>query len=365
MSAEKPKILIVDDEDLNIEFLKALLRKKGFEIVTADGGSKALEMINSNKPDLILLDAMMPSPDGFEVCRQLRQNSKTKLLPIIMVTALQSEEDEEKALTAGADDFLSKPINTFELYSRIRSLLRIKLLNDELIEIQALRDSLTQMIIHDLKNPLTGIMGCCELLMLMKDSMSSDQAVLVKKIEDNTAVIANMTNEILDVSRLEENKLQLKRSSFSIEEVFKANVNEFQVMLKKHGVECEIESNSGLPEITADRDIFNRIIANLLFNAIKHSIHRGKIQLKAEKKSNRFDFAVIDQGEGIPAEYLEKIFEKFAQAEMKQKGLKTDRGLGLTFCKMAIEAHGGKIWAESEVGKGSSFRFYIPDAEIN
>ncbi len=317
MVAKQHKILIVDDEELNAEFLRILLQKKGYATLVADGGALALELIRKENPDLVLLDAMMPEIDGFEVCRRLRAQTRTKLLPIIMVTALQSEEDENRALNAGADDFLSKPVNTFELHSRIRSLLRIKTLHDELAEVQTLRDSLTQMIVHDLKNPLTGIMGCCELLLLLQDSMTPEQLSLVKKIEDNTMTIAKMTNEIIDVSRMEENKLNLKRESFSVREVLEANVSELQIMLKKYQLNCEIEADPGLPLIYADRDIFHRVVANLLYNAIKHSFPKGLIKIRALKSTDRMTISIEDNGEGIPAEYRDKIFEKFAQSDQR------------------------------------------------
>jgi len=378
---EKPRVvLIVDDEELNIKFLSAFLSRKGFRIITAETGLEALEVIQSQMPDVILLDAMMPQIDGFEVCRRVRQNPDTYFLPIVMVTALSSVEDEVRALDAGADDFLSKPINNVELMARLKSLLRVKTLHDELVEhknelesknkelveLQSLRDTLTQMIIHDLKNPLTGLMGCTELLKMTWPDMPDKQAGIIKRMEESSSTILKMITEMLDVSRMEENKITLKHEIFPVMDVITSNVDELSGQMQRQRITCQISVSGNLPPATADKDILHRVLANLLHNAIKHSVENTSIVVGAwhDAAESRLYMSVKDQGEGIAEEYQAKIFEKFAQAELKKLGLKTDRGLGLTFCKFAVEAHGGKIWVESHVGQGSEFKFYIPQPKV-
>ncbi|HNB09221.1 MAG TPA: response regulator [bacterium] len=378
MKKQHHQILVVDDEELNVRFLSQFLIRKGFAAITAHSGEEALALVASESPDLVLLDAMMPQMDGFEVCRRLRANPETALLPVVMVTALQRPEDEAHALDAGADDFLPKPINYTELMSRIRSLMRIKDLHDELrtnqdaleekhdqlLQLQHLRESLTQMLVHDLKNPLTGIMGCTELLTMLSENMTEKQISILKKLEDNTGTLLKMVTELLDVSRMEENKLVIRPEAVSVKEVFMHNIGELEYMIEKYQLVMDMHLSDDNAMVWADRDLLMRIIANLLFNAIKHSQKGGKLTLTCEWQAaeHRMCFAVTDTGEGIPVEYLEKIFEKFSQVDLKQRGLKSDRGLGLTFCKLAVEAHGGKIWAESELGKGSTFKFFIPSS---
>lgn len=376
MEEKKRRILLVDDEELNVRFLSTFLTRKGFEIDVASNGNDALERISANMPDVVLLDAMMPGMDGFEVCRRLRENQTTHLLPVIMVTALHSIEDEVRALESGADDFLPKPINNLELMARLRSLLRIKTLHDELrekkieleeknkalVELQSLRDSLTQMVVHDLKNPLTGIMGCSELLLTTSDNLSERQLSIMKKMDESASTILKMITDILDISRIEENKIKLRLEKFHIKEILEANANEFVFMMQKYKIESHIEVEAGTPDVAADKDMVHRIVGNLLHNAIKHSTSGGVITLSArgDTRNGRMYVSIKDTGEGIPPEYTEKIFEKFAQADLKKLGLKTDRGLGLTFCKLAVEAHGGKIWVDSQVGQGSNFQFFLP-----
>lgn len=376
MDESKRTVLIVDDEELNVRFLTTFLTRKGYEVRSASRGASALESIEAELPDVVLLDAMMPEMDGFEVCRKLRASEKTRMLPIIMVTALHSVEDEVKALDAGADDFLPKPINNLELIARLRSLLRIKTLHDQLkssrdelqeknrrlMDLQNMRDSLTQMIVHDMKNPLTGIMGCTELLLNMPEMATDKSVTILRKIEESSSAMLKMITDMLDVSRMEENKVKLRMQPFHVSELFEANVNEFSYMMSKNGISSFVEIEHRLPVIQADKDLIHRVIANLLHNAIKHSHRDGRIWMRAGYASENdcLLVTVSDEGEGIPPEFTEKIFEKFAQADLRKLGLKTDRGLGLTFCKLAVEAHGGRIWVESRLGEGSDFKFLIP-----
>ncbi len=372
---KKHKVLVVDDEELNVRFLSTFLTRKGFVVDVASRGTEALQQIDRSMPDVVLLDVMMPDMDGFEVCRVLRQNPQTHLLPVVMVTALHSIEDEVRALEVGADDFLPKPINNLELMARLRSLLRIKNLHDELkaskqeleiknkelIELQGFRDSLTQMIIHDLKNPLTGIMGCTEILMMMNEDLNDRQKTIVKKLDESATTMLKMITDMLDISRMEENKVKLKKQPFSITELFEFSLSEFAFLMQKNQIRGRIETGTDEMMIEADRDMIQRVVSNLLHNAIKHSMKDGEVILKAsvDAEQARMYISVKDYGEGIAPEYHEKIFEKFAQADLKKLGLKTDRGLGLTFCKLAVESHGGKIWVESAVSSGSEFKFYL------
>lgn len=130
---KEPKILVVDDEPQNLELLSAYLEKAGYNnIATASNGIEALRLVDGNPPDLILLDVMMPKMNGFEVCKKLKDDSKTRLIPIVIITALRDVEDKIRALDLGADEFLSKPFNRAELMARVRALLKMKHLNDNL-----------------------------------------------------------------------------------------------------------------------------------------------------------------------------------------------------------------------------------------
>jgi putative two-component system response regulator len=181
-----PTILIVDDEEKNIKLIKGMLLSQNFQLVEALSGEEAFKFVRHHRPDIILLDVMMPGVSGFEVCRQLKQNEETKTIPIVMVTALREKEHRVKAMDAGADDFISKPVDQTELLIRVKSLLRIKSYHDELLnshqeiaaknkkllELEKIKEGLTHMIIHDLRNPLGAIVGFIDLILLDKQDLS-------------------------------------------------------------------------------------------------------------------------------------------------------------------------------------------------
>jgi len=183
---ENKTILIVDDDEKNIKLLKAYLQAEEYRIFQALNGEDALKMVNNFNPDVILLDVMMPGIDGFEVCKRLKTDEKTKMIPVVMVTALREREDRIKALEAGADDFLSKPVNKTELLVRVKSLLRIKSYHDQLLnsykeialknerlkELERIKEGLTHMIIHDLNNPLSAIYGNLEMIKVENQNLS-------------------------------------------------------------------------------------------------------------------------------------------------------------------------------------------------
>jgi len=186
---ERQKILIVDDEERNIKLLKAYLMTKHYGIAEASNGEEALKMVNNFNPDLILLDVMMPGIDSFEVCKRLKEDDKTQMIPVIMVTALSGRNERIRALEVGVDEFLSKPVNRIELLVRVKSLLHIKsyhdqlrnsykkiaLKNEKLKELEGVREGLTHMIVHDLNNPLTAILGNLEIIKFDKENLSETQ----------------------------------------------------------------------------------------------------------------------------------------------------------------------------------------------
>jgi K+-sensing histidine kinase KdpD len=370
-----PKILIVDDDERNLRLMDSILKANGYTVLKAYDGEEALGLIAQQRPDLVLLDAMMPKMNGFEVCVRLRQQAETRLLPVIMVTALNALEDKVQALEIGADDFLSKPINRLELLAKMRSVLRAKALHDqiqttkaelesknlELLKVEHLKDSLMQMIVHDLKNPLTGIMGNIELLMRKGDGFDEEKRRgLLLKSRDSSNHLLKMIMDLLDISKLEENKMDLQWGRFDLSEVIGDHLRELRGLTEVEEKVLVYANEGQRVEVTADRELIRRVIGNLLNNAMKYSPRGAEVRIEVENQPEQTVVAVIDRGEGIPEEYHSKIFEKFAQVDVKKSGHKADRGLGLTFCKMVIEAHGGRIWLESKPGVGSRFYFSLP-----
>ncbi len=358
---EPAKILVVDDHPQNVELLEAYLLPEGYEVATAFDGVEALERVEESTPDIVLLDVMMPRMDGYEVCQKLKSDEETRFIPIVMVTALKDLDDKIKSIEAGADDFLTKPIVKLELLTRIRSLVRVKRLHDDLDrsyrdlqELQDTKEHLTQMIIHDLKNPLTGIKANLEIVGM--DALTDTRECL-EAAQRSSDLLHSMIQDLLDISRMEEGKLNLNREEMDFSELGQTVVDEVDAPAAAEGKNVRLDLEDGLPPVPADRELIYRVISNLMLNAVKHTGRGGTITLKCSRLDEVLQIDVIDNGHGIPEDYLDRIFEKFGQVDRRRR---SGTGLGLTFCKMAVEVHGGRIWVESKEGGGSTFSFILP-----
>jgi len=372
------RILVVDDDPRNVRLLEGIFRTAGYAVDKAHSGGEALELVVRTAPDLILLDVMMPGMSGHDVCVRLKRDEKTRAIPIVLVTSLSSTEDKVEGLDLGADDFVSKPVNRLELLAKTRSLLRIKMLHDEvtrakeelenknreLLRLEQLKESLVQMVVHDLKNPLTAIMGNLSLVLQSPGASSEKTGHRVGVALESSRIMMRMILDLLDISRLEESHMTLNREAVSIAAVAATCLTEIGGLATRGSIGIVEEFPEGLPEAWVDRGLIDRVVANLLSNAVKHTPEGGTITVGARRngEEDRLELYVRDTGEGIPEAYHLVIFEKFCQAGVKKFGLKSDRGLGLTFCKMAVEAHGGRIWVTSALGKGSTFTISLPIA---
>ena len=364
----KARILVVDDEQSNVKLLEANLLLQGYEVMTVSNGEEALNKVLETDADLILLDVMMPGIDGFEVTRRLKSDENTRLIPIVLITALKEREDRIKGIEAGCDDFISKPFDKNELLARVKSLLRIKSLQDELEDkynqlkkLEEMKDSLTHMIVHDLNNPLLVISGRLQLLQMEEEgTFKEGQERNIEEALLATQELKIMIGTLLDINKMEAGRLQLNYENFNLGDIVREVVDQMNVIAEADEKTIKAEIVENIPVVLADKGLIKRVIANLIGNAIKFTLPKGSIQIKVvyNSSNNSFYTTVKDTGGGISEEYLGRIFDKFVQVQSQK--VKTGRGLGLTFCKMAVEAHGGKIWVESEPNKGSIFIFTLP-----
>ena len=359
-------ILIVDDEKKNRIFMKDILEVKGYHVSEAEDGEQALHKVIKEPPDVILLDVMMPGMDGFEVCRRLKRDPKTASIPILMVTALSERSDRIKGIEAGANEFLSKPIDHHEIVLRVHNAAYSKHLFDRLQEdyerlkeLESLRDNLTHMIIHDLRQPITVISGYLQLLKLQEDDSTIEiERDIFDQISKAVNGLIKMVESLLDVTRLETGKMPLNLRHCDLNELVKEAVATLGPLKDKHNVYSKF-SGHPVPAF-CDKDLIGRVITNLVGNAVKHTPEGGEVTITVESDELQSRIAVSDTGAGIPREYHNKIFDKFGQVKSRQEGKKYSTGLGLTFCKLAVEAHSGEIGVESEPGKGSTFWFVLP-----
>lgn len=361
------KILIVDDTPADIDLAKGYLSVWGYEILTVSNGQDALKIANEQKIDLVLLDAVMPDIDGFEVCKKLKTEERTKFIPVLMITSL-NKDYRLLAINLGADEFLSKPVDKIELTVRVNSLLRIKSLHDELEEnyktlkdLSKLKDDLSGTITHDINNLLT-------IMKNFLDYASCNQDVLPLPVKERLVIatrasddLGSLISDFIDIKKMEESKLALHLEPVNVSEVIGGIIENLKLVALDKGIELQKQVIGSISDFSLDKRLICRVIINLIMNAIKSTPSGGKIEIIIQLEGAQLKFSVKDTGIGVPQEFKEKIFEKFFSLEDIETNSRRGKGLGLTFCKLAVEAHGGRIWVESEgKNKGSTFIFTLP-----
>ncbi|RMG63758.1 MAG: hybrid sensor histidine kinase/response regulator [Calditrichaeota bacterium] len=370
------RILIVEDNPESIDLLVYFLKPAGYEIMTAQDGLSAIEIVEKDPPDLILLDIMLPRLDGFQVCERLKKNEHTFHIPIIMITALKELKDKIRALEAGADDFVSKPFDSIELLARVKSLLRLKFYHDELIrrnqELERqkrmllredqLKKELTHLIVHDMKNPLFVIQGNLQMMHMQKQAGSGESdEKYTRRIERSSRGLLRMILNLLDISRLEQRTLDIEPIPVPLKTLIMEVVEYFRDMPEHASKTVEFRLPENLPEAYVDQEVFERILDNLMNYVFQNTPEYMQITVKAETGEDGYNYLkIFHQGTPIPKQYAEKVFKKYAQSELKKAGIKPARGLGLIFCKLAMEAHHGDIRLIPVEDQGNCFILKIP-----
>ncbi len=359
-------ILIVDDEPSARAILEALLFPEGYELAFATTGQEALDSLEQVAPDVILLDVMMPGMDGFQVCQRLKAHKQWRHIPVILVTALDSPEDLVRGLDAGADEFIPKPVNGIELQARVRSMLRIKKQFDELEAAMQLREDLAHMIVHDMKNPLTTILMTT---FAVRESITDPRASqYLDTIEAETRRLNSFMTDMLMLAKIQENQLILKCTPVNVNQIVQAVMETYHAVAQSRRIHLVTELPPGTPRpVSLDASLFQRVLDNLLSNALKYAPRESTVTIRVEYPEKQPDspasrpsvrVQVLDEGPGIAPEHRERIFDKFEIVALKQRGV-PQLGLGLAFCKLAVEAHGGRIFVEDNEPQGSIFTVEI------
>jgi two-component system, sensor histidine kinase and response regulator len=369
MVKDRPEVIVhqlwvVDDEANNLTVVELLLSHNDYELSYFDRGMSMLEAMQHRLPDLILLDVMMPGIDGIELCHRLKRDDRTKHIPIVMVTALSSREDLSRCLEAGADDFISKPLNGLELRARVRSLLRIKRQYDELQglvhlreEMLQLRMDLSHMVIHDLRNPLANILLSCQILQ-MRGGLDDRTAPKIQQIEYAGQRLESMIDSLLMTAKLESGKLALHPTRVDLAELVQSVCAEFAAIAQQQGVNLVQELAPGSLHIQGDATLLRRVLDNLLSNALKFAPAQSDVTVAVLAHDDQMLLQVRDRGQGVNPELRDQIFAKFEIGQhlpqVKQMGL------GLAFCKLVVEAHGGQIQVGDNHPTGCVFTITLP-----
>lgn len=362
------KILIVDDVMSNVLLLKVLLTNEKFAIATASNGRQALEQVEKENPDLVLLDVMMPDMSGFEVAQHLKSNPNTADIPIIFLTALNSTADIVKGFQVGANGFISKPFNKEELIIRVThqiSLVAAKRLilskTEELQRTIAGRDKLYSVIAHDLRSPMGSIKMVLNMLILNlpSEKIGAEMYELLTMANQTTEDVFSLLDNLLKWTKSQIGKLNVVYQDVDLVEVTDGVIEIFSMVasLKK------IRIREMKPEkmmVNADIDMLKTVVRNLLSNAIKFSKENSEVLVKMEEVDGMAVVSVQDYGCGISEEGQKKLLHTDTHFSTFGTNNEEGSGLGLLLCKDFVVKNGGKLWFTSKEGEGSIFSFSIP-----
>jgi two-component system sensor histidine kinase/response regulator len=363
LDERRGSVLAVDDRPENLRLLVDGLIARGFEVRVAPSGEFALAAVAASLPDVILLDASMPGMDGYEVCARLKANERTREVPVIFVSALNDVADKVRGFDAGAVDFVTKPFQLEEVEARIRTHIELRRTRGELAtsysrlrELERLRDELTRLIVHDMRSPLSALLG--SLQMLRRTLVTAARGEELEDVDlalRGGAGLLRMVNDLLEVSRLESALFPLTRGRCDLLAIARGAVAQLRGLARARVIEV-----TG-PELWGDWDeeLLRRVIENMVANAFKFSPSDRPIHVTIDGDGDP-TVRVRDEGPGVPPAILGRVFDKFITADAGSGGRIRSAGLGLHFCKLAIEAHGGRVGVVSEPGKGSTFWFSLP-----
>jgi two-component system sensor histidine kinase/response regulator len=366
-----PKVLVIDDNEQNRELARAALEAEDMNVIVATGGDEGVVLFERATPDCVLLDVRMPGLDGFGVCERIRALPGGADTPIIFLTALRDVDTFDRALRAGGDDFLTKPVRPTELIVRVQGALKLRRLGaelrdhydvirrqrDDMMRLQLQKERLTSFVVHDLKNPVNALDLHAQMLCRDKD-LSASARESAASIRAEARHLMRLITNLLDISKSEEGQLVAHVAPIAWAPLVTQVSDEFSGRAEARQV--RIESALTAETIRADADLLQRVLENLLENALRYAPVGTAIRISDRVVGAMVEIRVADSGDGVPVDQRDRIFERFAQVEDSSPHTsRSGRGLGLTFCKSAVEAHGGRIWVE-DGNPGAVFCLRLP-----
>jgi signal transduction histidine kinase len=365
-------ILVVDDNAENRALARATLEDEDYGVILASNGEEGIRAFEQRRPDCILLDVRMPGMDGFAVCTAIRALPGGADTPILFVTALRDLETFDRALLAGCDDFLTKPFRPSELIARVQVALKLRRVSaelreqydlvrkqrDDLMRLQLQKERLSAFVIHDLKSPVSSIDLGAQLL--ARDPQLPEHArESAGHIREAARGLLRLILNLLDISKSEEGKLTARSARVDLDSLTRE-------LLQAHAVSAQdrkltLARTLDVTSAYADTDLLRRVLENLLDNAIRHAPAGSQVRVIAARGDGAVELRVSDDGSGIPAALRDRIFDPFVQDPGRDRpATRSGRGLGLAFCKLAVEAHGGVIAVE-DTSRGTTICVRLPD----
>ena len=359
---QQKRVVVVDDEPSSREALCALLTAEDLDIQSVSSGRELLRRMAELAPDVILLDVMMPEMDGYTVCKELKASVVYQHIPVILITALDTVQDRVRGLEVGADEFLTKPVSRIELQARVRTMLRIKSQYDQLERMLEMRQALSYMIVHDLRNPLAAVMLYLQLLK-RKGGVAVEHIRYLEMAMSESQKMSSFLDDMLMLAKMERGKLSLSRSPLYVDHLLEQVRQKMAPYAEAQGVSLVLTTEGQSYPVIADVALFQRVAENLIANALKFAPPQSTITIVAKypraglsdedaRNAPALILSILDQGRGIPPEDFVRMFDPYEAVYMKEQG-KAELGLELAFCRMVAEAHGGRIHAGNNPDRGA------------
>jgi two-component system, sensor histidine kinase and response regulator len=356
-------LLVIDDQEVNIQVVGAVLGKLGFEILPATSGAQALKRLAVRRPDLILLDLLMPDMDGFEVCRLIRENPHWIEIPIIFLSSADDKELIVRAFESGGVDYITKPFNHAELISRVRTHVALKAARDELKQLAEDKDELLGVLTHDLKNHLGGMDMSAQMLRDRTEARSDPKLrLMAENISHSSSQMLAFVKEFL-ANASADHGLSIKPEPVSLKEAAARAVQQHQeaAQRKQLVIQTLLEGNGAL--VQADAAALNQVLDNLLSNAIKFSAPGKQIRVAVLPPGPRYvECRIQDEGPGFTPLDKALMFRRYSRLSARPTGGEPSTGLGLSIVKKLVLAMNGELACDSTAGSGATFAFLLPRA---
>lgn len=363
MSDTPEIILIVDDNPVNRDMLARRLQQEGYQSDFAEDGVIALEKLENNAFDLVLLDIMMPQMNGFEVLEHMQNNPKLYSVPVIVISAIDDIASTVKCLELGAEDYLSKPFNSTILKARISSSLEKNRLRKEevkrLVQLNAMKDQFVGTVSHDLRNPITSILGYSDLLKNILADQDEQTLNFLERIQRNAHHMLDMINDLLDIAKIEAG-LEINLEPVNFTDFLSEQLENYEMSANQKGIKLVYPTPETDSIVQIDPNRFKQVIGNLLSNAIKYTLSEGQVRVSVLEVIGQVIIEIQDTGLGMPEADIPHLFDKFFRVENETHLNEEGTGLGLSIVKAVVEAHHGTITVDSELGKGSCFQISLP-----